>query len=185
MPKYFQFRVQIKGIRPLIWRRFLLATTSTFEDLHDSIQAAGPWEGRHLYLFRGNEPEEFLAAPPGVAEDVASPEAAKRALRPYFGEAPGGRCYYVYDFGDDWTHEVRLEGIVSSPERFRRRLIDGARAFPKEGMGGVAGYAEIAASIRKRNQLRGWDPEFFDIHIARDIFDRPRRAGGTLGVGEA
>lgn len=43
VPRYVHFQVQLEGISPPIWRRFLLSRESTFADLHEAIQLAGPW----------------------------------------------------------------------------------------------------------------------------------------------
>jgi len=49
---YYEFEVSLEGIKPRIWRRFLLRKDSTFHELHDTIQRACGWQDRHLYAFR-------------------------------------------------------------------------------------------------------------------------------------
>jgi hypothetical protein len=50
--KYYEFEVELTGLRPRIWRRFYLTSGATFEALHGAIQAAFGWQGYHLYEFR-------------------------------------------------------------------------------------------------------------------------------------
>jgi hypothetical protein len=44
----YQFRIWIKGISPMIWRRLLVKSNSTIADLHHSIQIAMGWDDEHL-----------------------------------------------------------------------------------------------------------------------------------------
>ena len=41
MPDYFEFEVELAGVKPRIWRRFLVPKCATFLDLHQAIQDAG------------------------------------------------------------------------------------------------------------------------------------------------
>ena len=52
MPKYFEFEVSLAEIAPKIWRRFLLTSQASFDDLHEAIQAACGWENTPLQLHR-------------------------------------------------------------------------------------------------------------------------------------
>ena len=42
--RFFDFVVELRGIEPRIWRRFLLRLDQTFEDLHKAIQDAAGWQ---------------------------------------------------------------------------------------------------------------------------------------------
>jgi hypothetical protein len=192
MPKYFEFEVALQDISPRIWRRFLLRSAATFKELHDAIQAAGPWENSHLWDF--SEPGRGGRVIAGPLDDESGrpiPDAKRIKLASYF-EEPDDTCLYRYDFGDDWEHEVRLERIVELPDSFRRRLLAGERAFPPEDCGGVPGYYECLAALGapmpvgagddlpdpedledRRDWLGDWTPEF-DLEAARKRFDRIR-----------
>lgn len=93
------------------------------------------------------------------------------------------RCYYHYDFGDDWWHEILLRGTDTLPESFTRRLVGGARAFPHEDCGGVSGYYDCCKAARHedaelddpdglRRWFGGWQPEAFDLEKLKADFDR-------------
>lgn len=108
--------------------------------------------------------------------------AERTPLLAYFSNPANKVCIYEYDLGAKWVHDVRLERRVTDRKRFRRRLIAGARAFPKEDLDGIREYRELVALIkagppknaRARNRIawsRGWDPEFFDLEIAQLAFD--------------
>ena len=47
----YQLKVSLLGIRPPIWRRFLVADSTTLMELHDVIQIVMGWTNSHLYQF--------------------------------------------------------------------------------------------------------------------------------------
>ena len=192
MPTYFEFDVSLQGIQPRIWRRFLLRRTSTFADLHRAIQDAFDWQDYHLWEFR--VPEDSQSSIAGIPDDQYGrdvPDAREVRLDSYFsGRRKAEWCEYLYDFGDDWRHEVKLVRAVSVPEDFRRRLLGGERACPPEDCGSVPGYERMAhfvatgldlyedPGVDLANWLGGWKPEVFDLEATAERFARGRRRGG-------
>lgn len=191
MPAYLEFEVSLREIKPRIWRRFLLPQAATFQNLHDAIQAAAGWEDYHLWEFRGwGRTGTTLASPAGERDgwtDEPLPDARKTRLADHFA-TKGDRCLYTYDFGDTWEHEVKLRNVVELPEKFKRRLIAGARAFPPEDCGGTLGYYVCLAAVgaldprelgdypaeelaERQEWLGDWTPDF-DLEAARRDFDR-------------
>ena len=88
---------------------------------------------------------------------------------------PGARCTCLYDFGDDWSHQVLLEAILPAEAKARYpRCLAGARACPPEDCGGLPGYQQICAVLvnpadagEDAEELLEWigndfDPEAFD-----------------------
>ena len=58
------------------------------------------------------------------------------------------RFEYVYDFGDDWRHEVLFEGYAPIAQATKFPLcIEGEKACPPEDIGGPWGYAEYREAI--------------------------------------
>lgn len=197
MAQYLEFEISLQGIEPKIWRRFLLKATASFQDLHEAIQDAGPWEDAHLFRFetaakRPKRPEPIAQTDCDGEADIEpewGPPAKRVKLRDWF-QKKGDRCVYVYDFGDSWQHLVTLVEIVESPDKFRRRLIAGARAFPPEDCGGTWGYEECVEvskipesalelddppydsdKLERREWLGDWNPEAFDLEQAKREFD--------------
>ena len=189
---YWDFEVRLAGeVEPAPRRRFLLKYSSTFLELHQAIQDACGWEDRHLFqfsLFDEEGKEEVVAGPPMEYDDSSDdPEAQLVRLEDVL-RISNSRLVYLYDFGDDWYHEIRLVGIKESTERFRRRLLGGERAFPPEDSGGIGGYwqfSEVALGIpiegsqeaererRERKEWLGdWEPDKFDFERAKTEFDK-------------
>jgi Plasmid pRiA4b ORF-3-like protein len=47
----YQFKVVLRGVSPMIWRRLLLRSDHTIADLHYAIQIAMGWSDAHLNRF--------------------------------------------------------------------------------------------------------------------------------------
>lgn len=204
MPTYFDLDVSLLEIEPRIWRRFLLHSEATFVHFHSAIQQALGWQNCHLYEFLDGNVEENDARPlyamklPRIArsehaephdDEPDVPFADDIELGHYFS-AKIKRCFYVYDFGDNWQHLVEVKDVVEMPEKFTCRLLDGARACPPEDCGGSMAYEACceAASMNSEEVkkldvglkeeiewrlewLDGWQPEAFDLEAVRKQFD--------------
>jgi hypothetical protein len=137
----YQLKVTLKYTTPPIWRRIRIPANATFEDLHHAIQDAMGWENCHLHGFEVINPRtgkrDLIGEPDG--EVVTVPESRRR-LSYYFGKGIN-RAVYIYDFGDGWIHDVKLEKILpmAKGERYPMCLA-GKRACPPEDVGGVYGY---------------------------------------------
>ena len=185
MSDYLTFEIEILGIEPRIWRRFVVARSSTFLDLHRAIQRAFGWENAHLFAFRQHERGPEIVDAQGVSGPAM--RSARTQLGNYFKSPSVTTCVYEYDPGDSWMHRVRLVERSTSADAFKRRLLDGAGAGPLDNFGGVRGYVrcvQLLARIKTRTRLSesdvellqsigSWRPDQFDLESARKGFDRP------------
>ncbi len=204
MPDYFEFEVELTGVKPRIWRRFLVPKAATFLDLHQAIQDACGWLDYHLFSFYAKRPYEESIA--GIPDDSGMSEfpitdASQKKLSSYFSTGKGKKksCGYQYDFGDDWLHKVTLKGVVKLKEKLPRVLLAGKRAFPPEDCGSISGYehcVEVATGSveidpadpyveeeieSRREWLGDWHPEKFDLEAVKEKFDKGRGAPGGFG----
>lgn len=190
MAAYFDFTVSLQDVLPRPWRRFLIPASATFATLHSAIQDACGWANSHLYNFRtANEYDREPIAGLVLEDDEFQepmPDAKSMHLARYFGSTPlCTTCLYIYDYGDNWTHDVQLNDVVKLPERFSRRLLGGEHAFPPDDCGGPPGYPALQEALRT-----GRDPEellewarsvwgwtgVFDLATAQEQFEpRPGR----------
>lgn len=162
MPSYYDLTVSLQDVLPRPWRRVLVRTSVTFAALHAVIQDACGWTNSHLYQFMaaGAYDHEAVAAPDGQPDELSGrpvPAAGRVRLTRYFGIAGEVRrtsCVYLYDFGDDWTHDVQLNAVLERSDRFERRLVGGEYAFPPDDCGGPGGYAALQHALRT-----GRDPD--------------------------
>lgn len=181
--RYYEFEVTLIGVEPRIWRRFLLRDGLSFQDLHKAIQDACGWEDYHLFDFSlvSSTKQNGMVIAGIPDEDEAYPDAKKAKLRPYFDKFP--TCVYEYDFGDGWEHEVKQVQAQELPYKFKRALLDGARAFPLEDMGGLGGYDRCVEFLKTGHDewgepeelsdwLGDWTPESFDLNRVKAKFDK-------------
>lgn len=144
--------ITLVGIEPKIWRTVEVPSEMSLRDLNQVVQVAMGWDGYHLYLFeidgvKYGEPDE------DGWMDVHDPAVPVSAV----AKRPGARFRYLYDFGDDWVHELVVDAVVDAdPAVPYPRCLDGARACPPEDCGGVGGYYELLEALRG-TASEAWD----------------------------
>ncbi len=129
----YQLQIALQDIKPLIWRRVLVPSTTTFAKLHKVIQIAMGWEDTHEHRYVSNS-----AGPMKKAHERIL------TLKDMAKKGPGSCFFYEYDPGDNWVHFVVLEKVIDLrplPSFFD--CIAGAGACPPEDCGGAGGYAEL------------------------------------------
>jgi hypothetical protein len=146
--------VELTDTRPLVWRRLLVPASYTLGELHEVIQAIMPWTDNHCHLFRVGK--RRIGEPDEESPSVEDEEAVTVA------DVFRGKCRrmaYLYDFGDDWQHEVTLEQrLRPDPETEYPVCLDGAGACPPEDSGGPRGYGEKLLILRDPTH-----PDYGDI----------------------
>jgi hypothetical protein len=181
-----QFKITLQDVKPAVWRRIQTPSGYSFWDLHVAIQDAMGWKDMHLHEFQILDPNQRKLESIGIPDDGDfGPQEVvpgwERSVANYFsGENPAAT--YVYDFGDEWNHEVILEdAVVMTQEAASPVCLDGSGACPPEDCGGPNGYADFLRAIKKPGSPRGgellewvggsFDPRCFD---AKDVtFDDP------------
>ena len=168
----FQFRITLMDIEPPVWRR-IQVRDCTLDEFHEHIQAAMGWENYHLHQFTINEVEFGPVSPddmPFGPEFEDETQVVLSSVLPH----EGGRLRfgYTYDFGDDWRHEVLLEGNPDAVAGQKYPVcLEGERACPPEDVGGPWGFAEYLEALadpshEQHDELLEWrgrfDPEDFD-----------------------
>lgn len=139
-------RVQLNDAEPAIWRRFAAPVTTTLAGLHDLIQAAMGWQDDHLWEFEvgsrryGNPDPEYETDPPTQRATGIRLDALIRRGDLAFN--------YIYDFGDNWRHTVKVEAIepgrTPAPSAC---FIEGERRCPPEDVGGTSGLEEFLEAV--------------------------------------
>jgi hypothetical protein len=150
----------------------------TFYQFHRVLQDVMGWYDAHLHLFDLNGRHiidaETLAEGWGDGEDEEMVRL-KRHLR-----QEGQKFRYVYDFGDDWEHEVLLEKILPVEVGVQYpRCLKGKRACPPEDCGGPWGYEDLLKALADKKHpehkmymewLGGaFDPEEFDLEEINEL----------------
>lgn len=169
-----RLHVSLQGLSPAIWRRLVVPETITLPQLHRALQLAMGWEDRHLHEFQIGEARYGMPDEDDLDEGLKD-EAGVR-LGDAIRAAGRDRFTYVYDFGDDWTHDVVVEAVEPNKEGVRGVVcIGGANRCPPEDVGGVPGYFEFLQEVRdagheRHREVRAWaggsfDPAAFDLGL--------------------
>ena len=104
----YQFKVVLRGVSPMIWRRILLRSDQTIADLHYAIQIAMGWSDFHLHRFHIHGKDYGVAHEGGIGFD----DNPEEVLLAGFGFRLRERFLYEYDFYDFWEHDIRLEKVL-------------------------------------------------------------------------
>jgi hypothetical protein len=180
----FLLHVTLREVAPSVWRRVAVAGAISLADLHVVLQVVMGWDFKHLYSFTVGDRE--YEDPQGEDRDTRSPDPRKTRLDS-LGLEQGGTFLYTYDFGDEWNHQVTVEGIAPF-QGFTTAvtLLGGERACPPEDCGGPHGYMQLLEDLhspdspdaRERLDWLGrFDPDALDLRrIARALEPPPSRA---------
>ena len=111
-----RLKVTLDGVEPLVMRRVVVPFRIRFDRLHEVLQAAFGWTNSHLYEFRIRD--VGFGIPDGGFDE---PIDARKATLLSAIEDIGARSFkYLYDFGDGWTHTVKIEKTFPSYRRLHR-----------------------------------------------------------------
>ena len=165
-----QIRIALRDIEPPIWRRVQVPTDFPLRRLHDVIQAVMGWLDYHLHQFEiGNK----LYGQPEIAGDdhFGPPLHSDRNTRlAHLLERGIDRFTYTYDFGDDWRHEIEIEGTLQAqPGVAYPILVAGERRGPPEDCGGPFGFMAFLDAMS--------DPGHQDHEDLMDWYGEPFAAG--------
>ncbi len=190
--RIYQLKITLPYIEPAIWRRLEVPGHMTFSDLHDVIQVAMGWEDCHLWAFFVENTE---IGPPAPAEFVMPgaprPRSAGRTTIDEMLTGRRIRFRYVYDMGDDWLHDIKIEKVFAAETDVHYpRCTDGARAGPLEDCGGFPGYMNLLETLANPRHpdheemlewVGGeWDAEAFDIDAVNAVLQpRKRKPAGS------
>lgn len=165
----FQFRIELDGVTPTVWRRVAVSERASLQELHRIIQGAMERDVEGVYAFEvdGVRYHDPIDAPaPGHGTDHSSLEMLELH--------PGALLLHLADHhGEPWHDRVILELVT--PRLVGQRLpacIGGGRAAPPDDCDGPTHYREMLAALAEpldphSAEIRAWFPEEFDP----DYFD--------------
>jgi hypothetical protein len=140
MPVY-QLRIALADSEPLIWRQLLVSGAVTLATLNVIFQHAMGWRGSHRHEFvigdtRYGQPDpDHPETVPVIDEQTVTLSGLVKV---------GEHFSYLYDFGDDWQHDITVEALLPADVTSVTPLcIAGANACPPEDVGGIPGYVDF------------------------------------------
>jgi hypothetical protein len=179
----YQIKITLLGIEPPIWRRIQVPSTIPLCCLHDAFQAVIGWTDSHLHQFE-KDGEYWGILDNHEFQDDSEIIDESRVPVANVLLAEGDSMVYVYDFGDNWRHEVLLEKILSSEAPTPPVCLGGERRCPPEDVGGQSGYQHFLDVIfnPEHDEFEHYvrwaggpfHAEEFDVGKVNDILDRMR-----------
>ena len=100
--------IELQDIQPRIWRRVDVPLTSHLLALHNIIQIAFGWTDSHLFQFTIGNRDYGVPSEEDEFWGLKVYRAAGLRLRTLVARGVE-RFVYVYDFGDNWRHDVVSE----------------------------------------------------------------------------
>lgn len=170
--KRLTIKIQLKNVRPAIWRKLEIPSNLSMEGLAIVIEIAMGWDGSHLHAFRKWKKE--------VDED----DEMELPVWEFLCEK-GDKITYEYDFGDGWEHWVELVADPEDGAQREIRIIDGRNACPPEDFGGPWWYTDFLKAWKNHDQavLNGqfsetmewldedFDPTALDLEAIQEELD--------------
>ncbi len=152
-PSVAVLKITLDDVEPNVMRRIVVPADIRLDRLHLVIQAAMGWTNSHLYEFRIGGAGWGEPDPDGFYDGPL--DAKKGRLSAVLADAGRKTFSYLYDFGDGWSHTVKLEKIAPAIEgESDVLLLDAVGRCPPEDCGGAPGY-ERAAGNPRRSRPRG------------------------------
>jgi Plasmid pRiA4b ORF-3-like protein len=179
-----QVKISLLGVSgPPVWRRLLLPAHIRLDRLHGVIQAAMGWEDYHMHVFADGA-RRF-----GLADRELGHKDERKVTLGQLLKRARERIRYTYDFGDDWEHEILLEGVLTAEPDVRYPVcVAGKGACPPEDCGGVWGYQDLCEALADPAHERHEEMlEWLDLQTAAEFdptrFD-PEEVNRALGAGD-
>jgi hypothetical protein len=143
--KYYQVKISIEHVQPVIYRRLLIPDHIPFTKFHKIIQNAFGWENQHLYLF--DLPDCIIKEKdPYFSFDKVEKHPVSVSIDDYMKVKSS--FIYEYDFGDSWRHIIKVEKEVYMDEDpGYPYCLEGTRNCPPEDIGGPGGYEYFVSII--------------------------------------
>jgi hypothetical protein len=137
-------KISLYGARPPVWRRLELPSGMGLDLVHEALQTVFGWYDCHPHQFEtgyGNF-GDLAQIDDGSPRDSESEVALAQVAG-----GPKAKVTYVYDFGDDWRHDIVVEAVAPAEPGVRYPRCTGGRGpAPEEDSGGIWRHNEAVAA---------------------------------------
>lgn len=110
-----RLKIQMKGVRkPPMWRLVEVPDSYNFSQLHFVIQAVTGLTDSHLWKFQKKAYDGGYAIGVDSGDGLFDPDYddANTTCISNLLAVKGDKMEYVYDFGDDWIFEIKVEEVI-------------------------------------------------------------------------
>ncbi|MEM9927350.1 MAG: plasmid pRiA4b ORF-3 family protein [Cyanobacteria bacterium P01_D01_bin.50] len=147
-PVIYQLKILLLSITPTIWRRVLVSSEHTIEDLHYTVQLAMGWENIHLHHFLIHGKYYGISQP----RCTTFSDRAEEVKLSSFGFREKEKFLYEYHFSRSaamgawrywWRHQIRVEAILKPDKNKTYPICTGGKSIcPPENCGGPWEFME-------------------------------------------
>lgn len=140
-----QVKVSLRGAKPPVWRRLELPADMGLDLVHEALQTVFGWYDCHHHEF---ETARGTFGDPAQNDVTWREDESGVALTQVAGQV-NAKIGYLYDFGDQWRHDIVVEAIGPAAPGVRYPRCTGGRgSAPEESSGGIGAHnqARHAAS---------------------------------------
>lgn len=146
--KTLRLRIQLRDVtKPPLWREVEVPADYNFNQLNAVIQAVMGWMNCHLWQFQRRPYDNSLeigiqkADQYGFGLEAATHDAEATPITGFL-KKKGDKLVYVYDFGNDWIHDISVIEVedkkIPDPVLLKWKGIS-----PFENCGGAWGYMRL------------------------------------------
>ncbi|WP_044409286.1 plasmid pRiA4b ORF-3 family protein [Thiomicrospira microaerophila] len=175
--KIYQLKINLKGAKPPIWRRFLVNSTVKLDQFHRTLQVVMGWYGGHLHQFNVNGCSYGAPNPDWGFDDVIDEGSTTLGQVLKYEKS---KMIYEYDFGDGWEHIITLEKILPFSTTTPLPICIKAKgACPPEDIGGLWAYYDFLEIMKDKNHpeyedYADWiggdfDPDHCDLNLINEL----------------
>jgi hypothetical protein len=186
-----RIKIELRDIKPKIWRRVDVPLSTTLMGLHDIIQVAMGWNDSHLFEFQigdkvYSEPypdDELYERKIFKAKGIRLKSLVDRGVEKFL---------YIYDLGDYWRHDIIIESVYDGKEDVEYPVfVDGGKRCPPDDVGGPPGFMDFLEAVmdkthEEHRRMIEWyggpfDPnDINEVHVRRVLSWFAYRRRGPL-----
>lgn len=145
--KSLVLKIQLRGVsKPPLWREVQVPADIDFLKLHEIIQALFGWGGFHLWQFEERPYSHgyriSMPSPEESVWDDGPTDNADETPITIVLKKKGDKMVYVYDFGDDWIHDISVKEVLDKKTE-HPVCLKFKSGNPMEDIGGIYGLEEM------------------------------------------
>ncbi len=114
----YRFKVELERAAE-VWRIIEIRGDQNLDRLHCAIQSAFNWDDDHLYSFYLSGRHWDQASEYSSPRTDGKPRMANETEIDSLGLAVGRRIAYLFDYGDEWRHRIKLLEIFDDSDGTR------------------------------------------------------------------
>ena len=148
-----QLAITLDDVTPKVARAVAVPFRIRLDVLHQVIQAAMGWSNSHLYLMSARGISWGEADADDDFNDMLPVHRTR--LCDLVADTGAKSFKYVYDFGDDWRHTIKLGRMSEMPSEMADTFLLGFTGrCPPEDCGGAQGYQDLLVALADPTHAR-------------------------------